>query len=432
MADSAEAMPESERPDEGTSRVSVVVTIQNEAPGLERTLAGLDRQGDLLEVIVVDRGSIDHGIASARRWGASVIEAGPVTAAEARNLGLQRASGEAVLFLDARSIPCPGWARALAGPIIDGKTLVTKGGQRTRQSAASARLLHLFHERRWQQRDGALTLLDDYCIGVARQEFIQYGGFSPDSPGLAIEDQKTARLICDSGRALFVPQAVIERHYEENWSVYLGMVHRNGLQKGRLLRLARARFMAGLSWSLHDMAQIPLVFLATVLVLAGLFSPAHLFLAFLATLAPAISQLLLLKRGVDQFSPDFFFAAVPLVIARAWCLTVGCVRGMLPERKPRAVQQATPMPAPGVTAEQPFGAAPPQPPAAGGVPQAAAGPPAAAAQVPGSNAIRKSERFIDPASAVQRKQSPAGAAFPQPSSEPLRTPEEDRELDFTP
>ncbi|MEM7164498.1 MAG: glycosyltransferase [Planctomycetota bacterium] len=416
----------------GAARISVVVTVQNDAPGLERSLAGLERQGTLLEVIVVDRGSIDHSMAAAARWGARVVEAGNISPAEARNIGLRRSSGDAVLFLDTKSIPCPGWARALSGPIIDGKTLATKGTQRTRQSAAPARLAQLQHERRWSHHEGTLSFLDDYCVGVHREGFLEAGGFAEDASDVAIEHQRTSQRICESGRALFVPQAVIERHYDERWLGALRRAYRVGKQSGQLLRCRPRRFGAALRWSLHDLLQIPLIVAATLLCCVGLFAPLYLAAGLFVAMAPFWSQLLLLKRGVDQFAPDFFFLGAPLVIARSWALSCGAIHGLLPPRRKRAKQRAR-------APQQGSQVIPQQAPVQSPFPQQ----PNVVEAQPQNLARQPRRSLLDPAAVVQRKQTqanePQAAATGYPmTSDQLRQDrddvvvEEDRELDFTP
>lgn len=406
----------------GAARISVVITVQNEAPGMERCLAGLDRQGTLLEVVVVDRGSIDHSVAAAARLGARVVEVGAISLAEARNIGLTRSSGDAVLFLDAKSIPCPGWARALAGPIIEGKTLATKGGFRTRQSGAAPRLAQLIHERRWSHREGTLTFLDDFCIGVHRQRFIEAGGFTVGAPDLAIEDQKTARMICDSGQALFVPQAVVERNYCESWSGSLRNAFESGANKSRLLRRDPVRCLNGARRALPELAQVPAVLASVVLLGMGLFAPGYLFLAALTgVVAPMFGELLLLKRGVDQFTPDFFFLGAALIVARAWAQTLGAVCGLVP-RKQRAPQKAPRL----FPAERRTQAS------RGRETQVTAVP------LPG----RPESSLLDPASVVQRKQTSAASAGSRPAADQQPrdrqydhddvVAEEDRELDLTP
>jgi glycosyltransferase involved in cell wall biosynthesis len=89
-------------------RVSVVVPTRNRPQLLKRCLAALEAQTLPVEVIVVED-------AEGR---------GP---AWARNEGVQRARGEVVCFTDDDCAPVPGWAEALATPILNGMAQATAG-----------------------------------------------------------------------------------------------------------------------------------------------------------------------------------------------------------------------------------------------------------------------------------------------------------------
>jgi glycosyltransferase involved in cell wall biosynthesis len=93
--------------------VSVVIPAHDAAGTLGRTLDALSRQelAGGFEVIVVDDGSADGtaAIASAHPIGATVLAAGGVGAAGARNLGAAHARAEILAFTDADCEPLPRW-----------------------------------------------------------------------------------------------------------------------------------------------------------------------------------------------------------------------------------------------------------------------------------------------------------------------------------
>src|SRR5438094_1085159 len=82
--------------------VSVVIPVYNGAAHLEACLTALRAaQTQPLECIVVDDGSTDNSAEVAARFDVKVLSTnGRLGPAHARNLGVQQARGEIVLFLD--------------------------------------------------------------------------------------------------------------------------------------------------------------------------------------------------------------------------------------------------------------------------------------------------------------------------------------------
>lgn len=101
-------------------KLSVVTPTHNKAALLARTLASLDAQdlpSDVFEVVVVDDGSTDGTAAFLRSHRAGhgftwVSQEGNRGRAAARNLGLSRAGGDLVVFLDDDMELVPGFLRA--------------------------------------------------------------------------------------------------------------------------------------------------------------------------------------------------------------------------------------------------------------------------------------------------------------------------------
>lgn len=99
------------------STVSAVVYSRNEADLLA---ACLPRLADFDEVLVCDMGSTDGTVQAAQEWGARVVPVpdAPVVE-EVRQLGLDAATSDWVLFVDADELLPPGY-RATLQPVLDG------------------------------------------------------------------------------------------------------------------------------------------------------------------------------------------------------------------------------------------------------------------------------------------------------------------------
>src|SRR3954468_15597565 len=98
------------------SQVSVIVPARDAEATLPATLEGLSEQviDEDFEVVVVDDGSRDGTAELAERSPVvdRVVRAGGGAPAEARNLGVAAAAGEALAFTDADCRPTPGWLAA--------------------------------------------------------------------------------------------------------------------------------------------------------------------------------------------------------------------------------------------------------------------------------------------------------------------------------
>ncbi len=92
---------------------SVVIPVKDGERWLGRLLGALEDQ-DPSEVLVIDSGSRDRSVDLARAAGVRVLEIEPSEFGHGhtRNLGVERTTGELVLFLTQDAIPEPGWLEA--------------------------------------------------------------------------------------------------------------------------------------------------------------------------------------------------------------------------------------------------------------------------------------------------------------------------------
>jgi len=195
--------------------VSVVVPARDEAERIGPCLAGLAADPDLLEVIVVDDGSSD-GTASVARAGGDprvrVIAGGEPPAGWigkpwALQQGLEAASGDVVVCVDADTRPRPGLAGALAAR-AEGRTWVTAGTRFVCESAGE-RLLHPAMLASLVYRYGPgdsdppppRILANGQCTAVRREAFLAAGGYA-GAVGHLTDDAALARALADQGWAV--------------------------------------------------------------------------------------------------------------------------------------------------------------------------------------------------------------------------------------
>jgi cellulose synthase/poly-beta-1,6-N-acetylglucosamine synthase-like glycosyltransferase len=110
--------------DEVLPRLSIVIAARNEAPRLRariENLLALDYPSGRREILVVSDGSTDNTLALLSQYGGVLT---PVAApaggkAAALNLGVAHATGEILIFADARQMFAPNALRALVAPFAD-------------------------------------------------------------------------------------------------------------------------------------------------------------------------------------------------------------------------------------------------------------------------------------------------------------------------
>jgi glycosyltransferase involved in cell wall biosynthesis len=176
-------------------RVSVVVPTRERPEALRRCLAALERQTVPVEIVVVED--------SAGR--------GP---AATRNEGVRRARGEVVCFTDDDCAPFPGWAEALAAPILAGEARATAGPTLVAQGATAADLAWEAILGYLQQQAADPGTASPGFAATANlacsRALIEQIPFDERFPAAAGEDRDWADRATRQGAApQFIPQALV-------------------------------------------------------------------------------------------------------------------------------------------------------------------------------------------------------------------------------
>jgi len=201
--------------------ISVVIPARDEETRLAPCLEGLRADGDAAEILVVDDGSTDATAEVARAGDAQVIAgeelaAGWVGKAWALQQGLQAATGDVVVFLDADTRPRPGLLRALAARLAGDADAVTVS-PRFECRTAGERLLHPSMAATipyrvgpgdvegWQPAPGR-AIANGQCLAVGRGAFLAFGGMAPVR-GFMTDDIALARALRRAGWNLAMADA---------------------------------------------------------------------------------------------------------------------------------------------------------------------------------------------------------------------------------
>jgi len=208
------------RPDTGLP-VSVIVPVHNGRDYLPRTLPVLSALAASLkgELIVVNDGSTDGSAEIAGSSGATVLETGSRRgAARARNLGVSRARGDIIVFVDADVVPFPGAVESLLAHLRTGPYQAAFGSYAARFPARNfiSRYQnlrhHFYHQRGHAQAESFWCGLG----AVRRQAFVRAGGLDPAYEG--IEDVELGARLRREGYRIRLDPACLGTHLKR-WTL---------------------------------------------------------------------------------------------------------------------------------------------------------------------------------------------------------------------
>ena len=222
-------------------RASVVVPARDAAASVGQTVRALLAQDPPpLEVIVVDDGSRDGTGEVARAAGAGqVLRAEGQGPARARNLGLQAARGELIVFTDADCTPRPGFLRALLAPLADPAVAGVKGAYESEQRGLTPRFVQVEYEERYRRmaRRASIDFIDTYAAAYRRAALLEAGGFDERYPFPSTEDQELSfRLVERGARLVFAPEARVAHLHAATLAAYARKKARIGYWKVATLR----------------------------------------------------------------------------------------------------------------------------------------------------------------------------------------------------
>lgn len=219
--------------------ISVVVPARDEATRIGPLLELLRGASDVHEVIVVDDQSTDHTADLARASGAHVVDGTPLPdgwagKAWALQQGMQAATGEWVVTLDADTRPSPALPRSLvARATADGLDMVTVGG-RFQCPTGGVQWLHPAMLTTLVYRFGPpdavapvradRQLANGQCMAVRREALLAVGGMQPVAHHV-VEDVALARHLAGIGwnvAMLDGPTLLTTRMFETGRTAFRG------------------------------------------------------------------------------------------------------------------------------------------------------------------------------------------------------------------
>ncbi len=222
-----------------TNRKSVSVVIPTLNPGLDlsKMLSALLGQHPVPpdEIIVVDSGSVDGTLGRVREAGEKVrlIEITNFTHGRSRNIGVQAATGDVIVFLSQDAIPKdPSWLNHLLDPYDQDEIAATFSRQEPKPDAnpMETYFLHTHfpkgNEIRIQKRKGETlqfhrdVFFSNVSSSARRSVLLEYP-FDEDL--IMSEDQQFARDVILAGMSVaYVPMSVVVHSHDYSFRQALG------------------------------------------------------------------------------------------------------------------------------------------------------------------------------------------------------------------
>ena len=198
-------------------QVTVVIPARDEAGRIGPCLDALHWCGDV-EVVVVDDQSVDDTAAIARASGARVVAGSPLPPgwagkAWALQQGIEAATGDVIVTLDADVVPAPALVGFLTDRLAQGFDLLTVAGRfdcptpgsRWLHPALLTTLVYRFGRPDPDTAAARPALANGQCMAFRRAAFLAVGGMAQVSREL-VEDVALARASAKRGwRVGFVP-----------------------------------------------------------------------------------------------------------------------------------------------------------------------------------------------------------------------------------
>ena len=312
--------------------ISVIVPVYNGGDRIGRCVSALKAQNTrrAYEIIVIDDGSTDRGLEEIEDGNdCRVFKQANQGPAAARNLGVEKARGQIVLFTDADCQPTEGWIEEMVWPLDDPCISGVKGSYLTRQNGIVPRFVQLEYESKYKRMAGDpyIDFVDTYSAGFVKEDFLQVGGYDTRFRTASVEDHEFSFRMWEKGyRMVFNPQATVyHTHSETVWN-YIRKKFRIGFWKALVLKRHPNKIArdSHTPQSLKFQMAFAILFLISLFFCpleGGLFRCAVLPLAgFLATICPFLLRVCRKDPTVALWAPFLLFV-------RALSLSFGLIAG---------------------------------------------------------------------------------------------------------
>jgi cellulose synthase/poly-beta-1,6-N-acetylglucosamine synthase-like glycosyltransferase len=204
--------------------ISIVIPSYNSERTIAKTLKSLlnqDYEGKY-EIIVVDS-STDKTPEIVSKFPVKLIRQKPKGPAAARNLGVRKAKGEIVVFIDSDCIAPRNWLRNLLKPFSDKTIVAVSGTYRTKnKESIIARFAgyEIEHRHERMKKLETIDFVGGFNCAYRKDVFLKFGGF--DTKFIQSEDGELSYKIAKKGHKIkFNPSAYVYHYHPDSLTKFL-------------------------------------------------------------------------------------------------------------------------------------------------------------------------------------------------------------------
>lgn len=205
--------------------VSIIIPVYNEEKFVSaclESLSDMDYPKDAFEIIVIDNGSTDNTVAICKEHTSSVLVCPDVNVSEMRNIGVSKAKGEILAFLDGDCTVDKNWLRAAIGS-LEMDTCITGADCDMSPHANWLEKTWVSHIKR--KGRGEVSHIGTANMIVAAEVFRKIGGFDSrlqtgEDYEFSVRARSVAKIMSDDRirvRHLGNPKTIIQFMRREMW-----------------------------------------------------------------------------------------------------------------------------------------------------------------------------------------------------------------------
>jgi len=314
--------------------ISIIVPVYNGGLKIRGCLRALKHQKTkrAYEIIVVDDGSTDDSLKGLEAKGVRVIRQTNQGPAAARNLGVEKARGDIVLFTDADCEPVEDWVEQMARLLDDRRISGVKGSYLSRQRKMVARFVQFEYEGKYEKMKGEtdIDFIDTYSAGFRKEDMLAVGKYDTRFPNASVEDQEFSFRMWEKGcRMVFNPEAKVYHTHADSILNYIKKKFRIGYWKAFVLKRHPKKIASDSHTPQLLKLEMAFALSAVFFAVLGVINAGFLWVAllsftgFLVTTFPFVANLLRKDPEVALVSPFLLFARA---VSLGFGLIAGAVR----------------------------------------------------------------------------------------------------------
>ncbi len=318
--------------------VSVIIPAFNAEKTISFCLTALQKQvfSKTFEIIVVDDGSTDDTKKVVQMFkNVKLISQKNSGPAVARNVGVKKASGKYVVFIDSDCVPEQDWLEQMIEPFEDEKVSGVQGAYKTKQKSLVARFSQIEIEYRYKRlkKSKKIDWIGSYSAAYRRKLFLDEIGFLDSFPTASGEDselsyrlaEKNHKLVFKENAYVFhshptsIAEYVKKKFTHAKWRLLLYSLHpEKGVKDSYTPQGLKFEILAVFSTIISLLGffivpQLLFLFISSVLILFFLMIPFVFFAIQRDFLIGILAPLFLLFRDLA-----FLFGLISGVLEKVW------------------------------------------------------------------------------------------------------------------